>query len=143
MAVTALAHVLVLSDDIDASRDFYRDIVGMREGPRPPLEFPGYWLYADGEQVACMHIADRVAYLTHAATLGLGTGPDDGTGQRAGTGAPTVDHIAFDAPDYESAIATIERHGLDYVRNTVPGGPRQLFILDPNGVRVEINVSGG
>jgi len=27
------------------------------------------------------------------------------------------------------------------VRNTVPGGgPRQLFIDDPNGVRIEINV---
>jgi hypothetical protein len=26
------------------------------------------------------------------------------------------------------------------VRNTIPGGPRQLFIDDPNGVRIEINV---
>jgi hypothetical protein len=29
------------------------------------------------------------------------------------------------------------------VRNAVPGGPRQVFIEDPNGVRVEINVSEG
>jgi hypothetical protein len=27
------------------------------------------------------------------------------------------------------------------VTNAVPGGPRQAFIEDPNGVRVEINVA--
>jgi catechol 2,3-dioxygenase-like lactoylglutathione lyase family enzyme len=31
---------LVLTDDLDVTRDFYRDALGLREGPRPPLGFP-------------------------------------------------------------------------------------------------------
>jgi catechol 2,3-dioxygenase-like lactoylglutathione lyase family enzyme len=130
MSVSGLEHVLVLSDDVDAARDFYRDVVGLRVGPRPALEFPGYWLYADGPS-ACLHLAEREPYLEHAATLGLGTP------------AGTVDHIAFDESDYDAALARIERHGVPAVANAVPGGPRQLFIHDPSGVRVEINVKPG
>lgn len=134
MTVGGLEHALVLSDEIDGTRDFYRDVVGLRVGPRPPLEFPGHWLYGDAP-VACLHVAARGPYLAHAAALGLGaTAP----GQRAGSGA--VDHLAFTESDYEAAIARILAAGITPVRNAVPGGPRQLFIEDPNGVRVEINV---
>ena len=83
MGVTELAHVLVLSDDIDAARDFYCRAVGMTVGERPPLEFPGYWLYAEGKP--CLHIADRAIYNAHAARAGLGA-PDEQTRR--------VDHIA-------------------------------------------------
>ncbi|HEX3616388.1 MAG TPA: VOC family protein [Solirubrobacteraceae bacterium] len=133
MTVTAIDHVLVLSDDIDATRDFYVDVVGLHVGERPPLEFPGYWLYAEGPS-ACLHVADRSAYIGHLPTLGLAAG------QRAGG---DVDHIAFDAGDYASAAARIEDRGVSVVRNTIPGGPRQLFVEDPNGVRIEINVKAG
>ena len=67
MTVTAMEHVLVLSDDIEATREFYCDVVGLRVGERPPLEFGGYWLYAG--DTPCLHIAERHSYLTHAATL--------------------------------------------------------------------------
>jgi catechol 2,3-dioxygenase-like lactoylglutathione lyase family enzyme len=140
MAVTGLEHVLVLSDDIDATRDFYTDIVGLRAGDRPPLEFPGYWLYAGVGSPACVHIADRVAYRTHAAGLGLGAGPGEATGGHTDPSAAAVDHIAFDADDFDELQRRVARGGLRAVRNTVPGGPRQLFVSDPNGVLVEINV---
>ncbi|HTU31513.1 MAG TPA: VOC family protein [Solirubrobacteraceae bacterium] len=138
MGVTGLEHVLVLSDDIDATRDFYTDIIGLRAGRRPPLEFPGHWLYAGERRAACLHIADRLAYRTHAA--GLGLGPGDASGVRPEPAAAAVDHIAFDADDHEEVERRITRGGLRSVRNQVPGGPRQLFVSDPNGVLVEINV---
>jgi catechol 2,3-dioxygenase-like lactoylglutathione lyase family enzyme len=140
MAVIGLEHVLVLSDDIDATRDFYTDIVGLRAGDRPPLVFPGYWLYAGHDGAACLHIADRVAYRTHAAGLGLGAGPGAGTGGHSDPTPAGVDHIAFDADDYDELQRRVARGGLRAVRNTVPGGPRQLFVTDPNDVLVEINV---
>jgi catechol 2,3-dioxygenase-like lactoylglutathione lyase family enzyme len=130
MSVAAIDHVLVLSDDIDATRDFYCEVVGLRLGDRPPLEFPGYWLYADAAS-ACLHVAERAAYLSHLSTLGLTAG------QRTGG---EIDHVAFDATDYASTSARIEARGITPVRNTIPGGPRQLFVDDPNGVRIEINV---
>jgi catechol 2,3-dioxygenase-like lactoylglutathione lyase family enzyme len=136
MTVTAMEHVLVLSEDLETTRQFYCNVVGLRVGPRPPLEFPGYWLYADGPN-ACLHLAESEPYLEHATTLGLAAS----SVPQAGGGA--VDHIAFDENDYEAALARIAAGGLTAVRNAVPGGPRQLFIDDPNGVRVEINVKGG
>jgi catechol 2,3-dioxygenase-like lactoylglutathione lyase family enzyme len=130
VTVTAIDHVLVLSDDIDTTRDFYVEVVGLHVGERPPLEFPGYWLYAESPS-ACLHLADRSAYLSHLPTLGLDAG------QRA---SGDVDHIAFHANDYSSMAARIGSCGVSVVSNTVPGGPRQLFVEDPNGVRIEINV---
>jgi len=140
MAVTALDHVLVLADDIDGTRDFYMDVLGLQAGGRPPLPFPGYWMYTDEARTSCLHIADRGVYLNHAATMGLGTPSPDGDGQRAGTGAATVDHIAFDADDYDATLASIAGAGLTAVPNDLPNGIRQLFVHDPNGVLVEINV---
>jgi catechol 2,3-dioxygenase-like lactoylglutathione lyase family enzyme len=120
-----MEHVLVLSDDIDSTRDFYCTVVGLTAGERPPLEFPGYWLYAGS--TPCVHVAERTAYLRHAASLGL-------------TGSGPVDHIAFSASDYDAVAARVDASGLPAVRNTVPaGGPRQFFVDDPNGVRIEIN----
>ncbi len=137
MSIGGLEHVLVLADDIDATRDFYCHVVGLSVGDRPPLAFPGYWLYtaSDGSGPACLHVAERRAYAAHAASLGLNVpeGPDPGAGP--------IDHIAFKASDYDGLLERLERQGVRAVRNAVPGGPRQVFIQDPNGVRVEINVS--
>jgi catechol 2,3-dioxygenase-like lactoylglutathione lyase family enzyme len=67
--------------------------------------------------------------------LAVPDGPDPGVGP--------VDHIAFKASDYDRLLERLQRHGVRAVTNAVPGGPRQVFIQDPNGVRVEINVSEG
>ena len=134
MTVGSLDHVLVLADDIEATREFYCRAVGLCVGERPPLEFPGYWLYAgtDGEG-ACLHIAERRSYAAHAAGLGLRVPERD-------PGVGPVDHVAFRAGDYRGVVERLERCGVAAVTNAVPGGPRQVFIEDPNGVRVEISV---
>jgi len=127
MGAAALDHVLVLSDDIDRSRDFYCRTVGMTVGERPPLPFPGYWLYAGGRP--CLHIADREIYTAHAVSAGL----------RAPSGQ--VDHVAFAASDYAAAAERLERDGVAAVRNSIPeAGLRQLFFEGPDGVRIEVNV---
>jgi catechol 2,3-dioxygenase-like lactoylglutathione lyase family enzyme len=132
--VTELQHVLVLSDDIDRAAAFYERALGLRVGPRPPFDFTGYWLYAG--QRPCLHIADRTSYRAHARGYGLevperveGPGP--------------VDHIAFGAEDYRAACERLTGAGVQPVcRQVAGGGPRQLFFFDPDGLRVEINVTG-
>jgi hypothetical protein len=42
--------------------------------------------------------------------------------------------------DYEALTERLERCGVTAVTNSVPGGPRQVFVEDRGGVRVEINV---
>ena len=134
MSVGSLEHVLVLTDDIDGTRDWYCRVVGLSVGARPPLAFPGYWLYAgEGSASACLHIAERASYAAHAAGLGLDVPERD-------PGAGPIDHVAFSAGDYGVLMARLERFGVPAVTNVVPRGPRQVFIEDPNGVRVEISV---
>ena len=131
MTITAIDHILLLSDDIDATRDFYCSALGLTVGARPPLEFPGYWLF--GEEGPCLHIADRRVYNERARRLGLGTA-DEGVAGR-------IDHVAFAATDYAEAAERLERDGIAAIRNVVPeAGMRQLFFSDPDGVRIEVNV---
>jgi len=124
MSLQRLDHVLVLADDLEGTKTFYCDALGLEVGERPPLEFPGYWLTLDG--AVCLHIAERAAYEAHAATLGLRVGD-------------AVDHVAFAGVDYEQVAARLEAAGVGAVGNKPPG-LRQLFVTDPNGVRVEINI---
>jgi catechol 2,3-dioxygenase-like lactoylglutathione lyase family enzyme len=133
MAVTDIAHVLLLSDDIDATRDFWCRTLGLEQGERPALAFPGYWLYADGRP--CVHIADRARYHAHAETIGLPAPASGAPGER-------IDHIAFSETDYAAASARLAHEHVEPVRNEVPGaGLRQLFFADPAGVRIEVNVT--
>jgi catechol 2,3-dioxygenase-like lactoylglutathione lyase family enzyme len=132
MPLTQLEHYLVLTDDLDGTRDFYRDALGLREGARPPLGFPGYWLYLG--EIPCIHIAEWNTYRAHSAAAGI----------RASTPAPgtgALDHIAFNAVDLAAVKARLSAHEINYSVNEVPNaGLTQLFLADPNGVKVEINV---
>ena len=131
MPLTQLEHYLVLTDDLDMTRNFYRDALGLREGPRPPLGFPGYWLYVS--DVPCIHIAEWRTYCAHSIAAGFSvSSPAPGTG--------ALDHIAFNATDLAAVKARLSAHDVAYSVNDVPNaGLTQLFLKDPNGVKVEIN----
>jgi len=121
MPLDRLGHALVLTDDLEATRAFYCDVLGFEAGDRPALSFPGYWLYLGG--VACVHVAERAAYEAELDRMGLARaqGP--------------VDHLAFDAENRDDVVVILG------VEGEVPAaGLRQLFVDDPNGVRIELNV---
>ena len=40
MVSPRLQHVLVLTDDLDTTKAFYCDVLGLAVGERPPLPFP-------------------------------------------------------------------------------------------------------
>ena len=46
--VASLDHVNILTNDIDACRRFYIDILGFEEGFRPDFGFPGLWILPRG-----------------------------------------------------------------------------------------------
>lgn len=54
MAIQGMNHFTVLSSDLNQSKNFYVEILGLKEGSRPDFSFPGAWLYADGQ--AILHI---------------------------------------------------------------------------------------
>src|SRR5258708_37597108 len=48
MPLGALQHYTIEPSDLERTRDFYCDVLGLENGDRPPLDFPGYWLYSGG-----------------------------------------------------------------------------------------------
>lgn len=130
--LTKMEHYLVITDDIERTKDFYCEALGMRVGFRPPLEFPGYWLYVG--DTPCIHIAEWETYTAHSLRQGIPVST-----RASGTGP--FDHIAFNAEDFDAMLDRLQRYGIEPGVNVVTGAPlRQLFLSDPNGVKIEINV---
>ncbi|MEN9704762.1 MAG: hypothetical protein RLZZ393_641 [Pseudomonadota bacterium] len=131
MSLTKLEHYLVMTHDLAATRRFYVEGLGFAEGFRPDLGFPGHWLYLGG--TPCIHIAEWKTYTAHSHRLGLPV-----TIPAAGTGS--LDHLAFHASDYEGFVSHLEAAGIAMHRHDAPAaGLRQVFVFDPNGVKLEIN----
>jgi catechol 2,3-dioxygenase-like lactoylglutathione lyase family enzyme len=127
-----MQHYMVLAKDLEKTRAFYCDVLGLHTGPRPPFKFNGLWIYAG--EVACIHVAERASY---DATSRTDANPADGNDHGSGS----VDHIAFAATDFDELVERFDRHGVRYRVTRVPGKDlRQLFVFDPDGIQIEINV---
>lgn len=130
MPITQMQHYMVLSKDLEKTRQFYCDVLGLRAGPRPPFDFDGLWIYVG--EVAVVHVAGHASYVATGRLR-------DASQDRHGSGS--VDHIAFAADNWDELVASFERHGVKYRASQVPGRPlRQLFVFDPDGIQIEINI---
>ena len=122
MTVTAFAHYNLSAhrELLDALRDFYVNVVGLRLGERPALRRFGYWLYAG--DAAALHLSEA--------------SPGD-TRLRQVSG--TFNHGAFLAVGFRTAERRLLAHGVT-VRVAVDPllQQRQLFFLDPAGNGVEL-----
>ena len=132
MALKTFEHVLILADDVDKTKDFYVDILGLEVGYRPDFPFKGYWLYLKDNKDACIHLAMRKQDTGQDYYIGK---KDD---VKSGSGA--IDHVAFNADDIEGMKSKLDKISMEYTHRKVPGFPlEQLFIMDPDGVKVELN----
>lgn len=131
MPLARMEHFLVLSDDIEQTRRFYCEALGMRVGLRPKLSFAGYWLYVD--DVPCVHVAEWNGYRAYAEQVGIPM-------STRGPGTGPVDHIAFNGLDYGGTRETLKRLGIAYSENRLDDiGLTQMFVADPNGLTIELN----
>ena len=113
-------HFTITAEDRTATLAYYCGLLGLREGERPDLGFPGAWLYADGAPAALLHIYwDRPM-------------PAVRTG--------VIDHLAFSARDLAAVTARFDAASVAYeLRRQKGSGLWQLFSFDPNGARVELD----
>ena len=118
MSIVGMNHFTVLAKDLAATREFYIGVMGLADGPRPDLGFPGAWLYA-GDQAVLHIIAGRAL-------------PSDPRG--------VLDHMAFSAKDLPATVGRLKARGISYdLRRQAESGTWQLFCFDPNGARVELD----
>lgn len=137
MAISRLAHFSIRTTDLEASRRFYTDVLGFREGFRPPFPFPGVWLYQGGDEAdfGVVHLIGIDKNDPDGLTSYLG---DKDSQALRGSGA--VDHIAFLARDLANMRQRVQGAGLAFRERTVPSlGLHQMFLEDPSAVTIELN----
>ena len=118
MAITGMNHFTILTNDVDKTVSFYGELLGLANGDRPPLSFPGAWLYADGQPI--LHVV----------------GGRPASELKAGV----IDHMAFTGHDLAKTVALLKARGVEYsCRRQVGSGVWQIFFLDPNGAKVELD----
>ena len=132
MPLSHLEHYLIQAEDLEATKEWYVRVLGMRSGAHPDFGFPVYWLYiGDGD----------VLHLTQGGT-GVSEKRKQYLGQESQEtrGSGVIDHVAFRATGLPEMIAHLDRLGIAYKERQVDDqGLYQLFLFDPNGVKVELN----
>ena len=145
MKIKRIDHYSIRTLDVEASRRFYTEILGLTVGPRPPFDFPGVWLY-NGEPPANYENSENNYGIVHVmgvdrdnpqALIDYMGGADRDT-QQASTGA--LDHVALAVTGRAGMLERCRRNNVEYFERTVPAlGLHQVFIKDPNGVTIELN----
>ena len=120
-------HVGLVVSDVERSRRFYRDALGLEEVPRPPnFTFAGAW-FRFGE--------DEIHLLAEADTTGGAGIRDPGRGVAYGLAT----HLAFEVVDLDAACARLEENAVALVGGPMARGDgvTQVFFRDPDGYVLE------
>ena len=121
MSVGVLDHYNVSTRKLNDTVRFYEDILGFMNGPRPPFDFPGAWLYSAGHAV--LHLND-------ISETDKQQRPDSGV----------IDHVAFGCRGFEATRRHLTDKGVTHHVNQVPNSYRwKILLLDPNNVEIELN----
>ena len=130
MVVSALEHVTIRCAQLQRTRDFYVDLMGLTDGERPNFPFRGHWLYLGG--IPVVHLVEATDTAGAWGRDIVIPNPEEGTG--------SFDHVAFKGDDFQAMRTKLQTAGLTFKERVVPGGRlSQLFVPDPEGVLVEIN----
>jgi catechol 2,3-dioxygenase-like lactoylglutathione lyase family enzyme len=133
MEIGGVHHVSLPVGDIDRSRRFYREVLGLRELERPPFKFDGAWFAAGDDQLHLI-VAEEQTF-------------------REGKGVDSRDvHFAVRVRSVEEAYESLVALGYDKdadelepmamkVSPRPTAGFPQLYVLDPDRNVVEINAA--
>ena len=97
MPLDRIDHFSIRTLKLEETRTFYENAMGMEAGDRPPLPFPGYWLYLGDHAV--IHL------------IGIDENNPEGLNEYLGevnvtelSGGGAVDHLAFRASGSKDLI---------------------------------------
>jgi catechol 2,3-dioxygenase-like lactoylglutathione lyase family enzyme len=135
MKIQSIHHVSLTVSDLERSRTFYREVLGLREITRPPFNFPGAWFQISENQ--------QLHLIVH-------TNPTFRTGKPLDTRDV---HFAIRVEDYWATVEFLRSRGYredapadDLMRFIVnpraTAGFPQMYILDPDRHVIEINAAG-
>lgn len=112
-SITQIDHCSVIITDVERSRRFYRDLLGMEEVPRPrTFDFIVLWFQLGNQQIHLL-LKDQADSLSPR-------------------------HFALRVADCEAARAYFTSQGVVMLETTPIPGASRFFIHDPDGNRIEI-----
>jgi catechol 2,3-dioxygenase-like lactoylglutathione lyase family enzyme len=113
LQVTQIDHVSVLITDVERSRRFYRDLLGLKEIAKPrTFDFVALWFDLGNQQLHLLR-KDR---------------PD----------SISPRHFALRVADVAAARTYCRENGVATEETTLIPGADRFFIRDPDGNRIEI-----
>jgi catechol 2,3-dioxygenase-like lactoylglutathione lyase family enzyme len=121
MALHRLDHYNIETVLPEETVRFYTEVLGLTNAPerRPAVGQPGTWILVDDHPAIHVNFIDQ---------------------DRAGpTGS--IDHVAFEGSGYEEMRQHLTAAGASYeVVDSPQFSLKQIYVVDPNGVRIEINI---
>ena len=132
MPLSHIEHVLIQTSDIAKTVEWYVRVLGMRAGFTPDFKFPVQWLYLGDRDV--VHVTEGGANTSENRKRYVG----QQTTATEGSGA--IDHVAFRCTGLKDTLAHLRAEGVEFKERQVNDqGLYQLFLFDPNGIKVELN----
>ena len=133
MEIRQLHHISLPTTDLERSRRFYRDVLGLAEIKRPDFPFPGAWFA----------LGDRELHLIGG----------EGARSQGGSGTDSRQlHFAIRVVSFEDALARLRGLGFSeevaesdpmhvrVLRRPLTGYP-QAYVCDPDRHLIEINAT--
>lgn len=121
--VQNIHHVSLSVKNIEISKAFYSEVLCLPEIDRPDFGFKGAWYQVGNQQ---LHLIEYPASTTLRNTKELDS--------KAG-------HVAFRVQDYNRSVQWLKEKGIEIYENpTSRSGFSQIFVSDPDGNLVELNV---
>jgi len=106
-------------DLLEKTRDFYEQVLGLEDGPRPNFPFRGYWMYGEGRPI--VHLMESEEHYPNEKR-------------------PYLDHVAFQSVGVNDFVQNLKSLAMTYTARNIPDfNIAQVFCHDPCGNGVEIN----
>jgi len=128
MTINSLDHFNIRTSKPEQTVEFYSEILGLENAPerRPASMTPGTWILVNGYPAIHVNFVD-----------------EDQSNENMSFPTGSLDHVAFEGSGYEAYEALFKQHGIEYRKQLRPEiNLCQLFLHDPNGVKIEVNIRG-
>ncbi len=124
MKVSGINHIniVVTLRQLPEMTAFYEQVIGLKQGLRAASRRAGAWLYCGDTAIIHLSVVEETPY----------------------SGADTYfNHVAITCTGVDSCLQILDRHAIPY-ESDYKSEPEmtQIFIVDPVGIRVELNFAG-
>ncbi|WP_131774997.1 VOC family protein [Legionella anisa] len=140
MSIIRLDHVNFITHNPEATITFYTEVIGLELGSHLTIDTSqSLYFYIPGSAIAILHVGNAKALKEQPKFKRLAELDVNQSGAFS-TGA--FDHfcLALDMKDYDLFIKKLESKKMPYQSYCHSDMDlKQIWLLDPNGVRVELN----